>query len=290
MPEPILSEGLVETEHLRLYVLHARPAEPQGQVLLLGGSNFDLRLKRQFLTTALARDFEVLTYEPRGIGRSDRPAGEWEMEAYAADALALLDALGWQEADVFGESFGGMTALHVARVAPERVGRLALASTTAGGAGGSSFDIGAFLALPREEAAAASLALQDRAIAQLGISDPSAYARKLQERIAFETAFADPSIVSGGYAKLLRARAAHDVWAALRGILHPTLVLIGARDGQAPPEAQHAMAARLPNAEALEFDAGHGVAFSEPDATEALSARWQRAKSQRSTTEERKHG
>lgn len=274
MADPTVTEGPVETARLRLHVLRAAPAAPQGRVLVLGGSNFDLRLKRQFLATPLAHLCEIVAYEPRGIGRSAHPPGDWTMADYAADAAALLDALGWDQADVLGESFGGMTALHLARRAPDRVRRLALASATAGGAGGASVDLRPFLSLPPEDAAARALALQDSAFDTLRTTEPAAYARKLAERRAFEAAFADPSVTSGGYARLLAARARHDIWDALPQIPHPTLVLIGMRDRQAPPAAQRAMAARLPEAEVLAFDAGHGLAFATPAVMEALCARW----------------
>lgn len=140
MAPQMLSEGPVETHRLILHTLRSAPNRPARRVLILGGSNFDLRLKRQFLDTPLANQFEILTYEPRGIGRFRQPDGARTMKDYAVDAVALMDAVGWDRVNVVGESFGGMTALHLAYQFPERVARLALASTTAGagGAGGGS--------------------------------------------------------------------------------------------------------------------------------------------------------
>ena len=60
------------------------------------------------------------------------------MAEYAADALALLDAVGWERPRVLGISFGGMVAQELAATAPERIARLALLCTSPGGAGGSS--------------------------------------------------------------------------------------------------------------------------------------------------------
>ena len=136
--EPKLREGPIATDRLTLYALRSTPKRPEGRVLLLGGSNFDLRLKRQFLTTNLAARFEILTYEPRGIGRTEQPEGAWDMADYAADAAALMDAVGWDQADIVGESFGGMTALHVCHLFPDRVARVAVISATAGGRGRGS--------------------------------------------------------------------------------------------------------------------------------------------------------
>ncbi|MDG4649752.1 alpha/beta hydrolase [Roseibacterium sp. SDUM158017] len=271
---PEVNEAQVRTARLSLHVLRSRPDRPEGRVLLLGGSNFDLRLKRNFLESELARRFEILTYEPRGIGRSERPDGAWSMEDYARDADALMAAAGWDSADVLGESFGGMTALHLAHRFPHRVARLAVASAAAGGAGGSSADIAHLLEMPRRKGAAEALMLLDAANVALRDGDPDAFAARLDARLAFETAFADPALVSGGYRRLLAARAAHDVWDALPRIAQETLVITGSRDRQAPPEAQAAMARRLPNAEHWVYDCGHGVAFATAQPMRELCARW----------------
>lgn len=269
-----IAESIVDTKRLSLFTLRSTPPDPKGRVLLLGGSNFDLRLKRQFLQSALAQMFEIVTYEPRGIGRSGQPDGDWQMDDYARDAIAVLDALGWVSADVVGESFGGMTALHLALLAPDRVGRLAVASAAAGGAGGSSYDISTFLDLPPTEAAGQALCLQDTANGALRLSDPRSFQERLDARLAFDTAFAKPSVDSGGYARLLAARARHDVWDNLADIVHDTTIISGTRDQQAPLAAQRAMAGRLTNAQQWEYDAGHGVAFARPVVMTDLCTHW----------------
>ena len=77
--------------------------------------------------------FEVLIHDQRGLGRTDVPAGPYSMADYAADALALLDEVGWERPRVVGISFGGMVAQELAVTAPDRIGRLALLCTSPGG-------------------------------------------------------------------------------------------------------------------------------------------------------------
>ena len=263
----VIEEGMLSTERIDLYHLRIkRPDAPK--VLLLGGSNFDLRLKRAFLNSPLALNCDLSTYEPRGIGRTQHPTGPWTMQDYARDALAALDALGWSDAIVVGESFGGMTALHLALLAPERVCRMVIASATAGGPEHASYDIARFLDLPLEDAAREALCLQDTRNAALRQHDPEAFAQKVSERMTFETAFRDPSLTSGGYPRLLEARRAHDCTARLDKITVPTTVIAGRFDTQARPEAQKALADALPNSSFHLFDAGHGVLFTDPTATQ----------------------
>ena len=73
-----------------------------------------------------ARHCRVIAFDPRGNGRSDRPAdadayGEYE---YAADALAVLDETGTDQAVVVTHSLGAQRSLLLAADHPERVTRL----------------------------------------------------------------------------------------------------------------------------------------------------------------------
>lgn len=270
--EAAVQEGPLRTDRLTVHHLRRQAGGPQSpRVLLLGGSNFDLRLKRTFLNAPWVQHCDIVTYEPRGIGRTEQPDGPWTMSDYADDALAVLDAVGWKAAHIVAESFGGMTALHVAARAPQRVTQMIISSATAGGPEHASYDIAEFLDLSRQDAARAALCLQDCRQEDLAKTDPSAFEKSLADRVAFETAFAVPSIASGGYGRLLTARRGHDCTTALDGITAPTTVIAGRFDRQASPAAQHALAERLPNAEFHLMDAGHGVLFSAPEALDVTA-------------------
>ncbi|HEY8556975.1 MAG TPA: alpha/beta hydrolase [Actinomycetes bacterium] len=71
----------------------------------------------------LARHYRVVTYDPRGNGRSDRPATAeaYDDGQYVADALAVLDATGTREAVLVGLSRGGRWAVELAAARPELV-------------------------------------------------------------------------------------------------------------------------------------------------------------------------
>jgi pimeloyl-ACP methyl ester carboxylesterase len=81
----------------------------------------------------LAERFRVLSFDNRGIGESDKPAGPYSARLMADDVLQVLDEAGVERAHVIGASLGGMIAQEVAVAAPERVDRLVLCCTTPGG-------------------------------------------------------------------------------------------------------------------------------------------------------------
>ncbi|GJN19644.1 hypothetical protein PR202_gb06939 [Eleusine coracana subsp. coracana] len=82
-----------------------------------------------------AEGVEVCCFDNRGVGRSSVPTSksQYTTAIMATDALALMDHLGWQSANVFGHSMGSMIASKLAAMAPERVASLALLNTTGGG-------------------------------------------------------------------------------------------------------------------------------------------------------------
>jgi len=74
--------------------------------------------------------FTLLRYDMRGQGESEVPEGPYTPEIHARDLLGLLDRLGWKEAALVGLSNGGIVAMALALLAPERVRGLVLCCTT----------------------------------------------------------------------------------------------------------------------------------------------------------------
>ena len=75
---------------------------------------------------ALTPLFRVIALDARNHGASPHGAG-MRYATLAADVLETLDALGVARAAVIGHSMGGKTAMTLATMAPDRVGRLLVA-------------------------------------------------------------------------------------------------------------------------------------------------------------------
>ena len=81
--------------------------------------------------TPLADRFDVVGFDYRGLGDSERGDGPITAATLAEDARALLDALSIPRAHVLGWSLGSLVAQELALADPERVASLVLYGTWA---------------------------------------------------------------------------------------------------------------------------------------------------------------
>ena len=120
---------LVTTEDAQLRCEHSlRPGAPA--LLLLNPLGSSLEIWDDPFP-ALCERYEVVRYDMRGHGESTTGSKtELTMEQLARDALAVLDACGIARAHLCGLSIGGMTAMQIATLWPDRVLKVALCSTS----------------------------------------------------------------------------------------------------------------------------------------------------------------
>jgi pimeloyl-ACP methyl ester carboxylesterase len=75
---------------------------------------------------ALARDFEVIAVDQRGIGLSDKPEDGYDAGTLANDLVGLMDQLGHERFSVVGVDTGMLIGYALAADHPDRVARLAV--------------------------------------------------------------------------------------------------------------------------------------------------------------------
>ncbi|MEJ3657481.1 alpha/beta fold hydrolase [Actinomycetes bacterium KLBMP 9759] len=177
----------------------------------------------------------------------------------AADAVAVLDALGWESAHVLGTSMGGMIAQTVAIEHPSRVRTLTSVMSTPSPRIGRA-KLAAMSALAAPPARNADEAAE-RAVRTFRVIGSPGY--PLDEdwlRTYARTAFARSHDPAGGRRQLAAISASPSRVPGLRRVSVPTLVVHGEEDPLVRPAGGRATAAAVPGARLVTYPGmGHNL-------------------------------
>jgi 3-oxoadipate enol-lactonase len=94
--------------------------QADGELLILNNGVFMNTTSWAFQLPALSARYRVLTYDMRGQGQSEHPAGEYSLEQHGEDLAALMEALHLDKAHMVGTSYGGELNLVMGLKYPER--------------------------------------------------------------------------------------------------------------------------------------------------------------------------
>jgi len=243
------------------------------RLLIISGTGGDLRHSPNIFDMPVAKHFEILAYDQRGLGQTSRPDISYTMADYAADADALLETIGWDRCLVMGISFGGMVAQELALRYPERVERMVLACTSSGGAGGASYPLHELADLPVEDYVRRILELSDtrRDSAWQG-ANPLRFQALFDLTLASLQVGADEPGRSFGTRRQLEARARHNAYNRLPALRMPVYLCGGRYDGIATPANLEAMQKQIPGARLELFEGGHLFFFQDPRAFDRIEA------------------
>lgn len=101
----------------------------QGQPLLfihgLGSSTRDWERQAAFFS----RHYQVIIFDLRGHGKSDKPPGPYSVQLFASDTARLIGSLGIGNTHVVGLSMGGMIAFQLALETPELVSSMVIVNS-----------------------------------------------------------------------------------------------------------------------------------------------------------------
>jgi pimeloyl-ACP methyl ester carboxylesterase len=176
---------------------------------------------------ALAADFRCVLFDPRGTGQSRDVAGDHTVAAMAADATAVLDAVGAERAHVLGWSLGAAAAMALVTQRPERVASLTLITPWAR----TDPHVRAGLAIMRDLAVAAEPAAAEVATLWLILSRAAVNAAgeqlDLDARAAVEAPGYPRAEVLAAYCE---SGLEHDLLDELRSLDVPALVVGGDED------------------------------------------------------------
>ena len=228
------------------------------------------------MVPGLAENFQVISYDNRGVGESDKPAGSYTAQLLAEDLAGLLAALGIEKAAVFGHSMGGFVAQAFALAYPEKVTHLILSATNFGG--------------PRhvpvtQEALAVLMDTTSDPLTRLRngilISCAEGFAERqpavVEEWLAYR---AENPIDPVGYQAQMGVGLSLMSEAAcfehkLKAVTAPTLILSGDEDKVVPPANVDLLAEVIPQAKtAVITQAGHFFPIEQPDTAVANVTRF----------------
>jgi 3-oxoadipate enol-lactonase len=75
-----------------------------------------------------SKHYTCISVDLRGTGESDKPVGVYSTEMFADDVAALMQAIGLEQAHIFGLSLGAATGIWLAAKYPDRIKSLSLHS------------------------------------------------------------------------------------------------------------------------------------------------------------------
>jgi pimeloyl-ACP methyl ester carboxylesterase len=213
----------------------------------------------RLLMPALARDFQVVAVDQRGIGLSDKPLDGYDTGSLAADLVALMDALDHQRFALYGTDTGMPISYAVAADHPDRVERLAVSEAPLN-------------QLPAEVNEALVRGRED--IFFGAKFDASAGTRKLPDdavRYYIDLLASDPDALRGsfGFYRALNATAAQNGERKTRRLTLPVLAMGGAEStGEATANTMKLVAEDVQSV--VIPGAGHWIAEQAPE--EVLAA------------------
>ncbi len=202
---------------VRLYFETEGTGEPL--VLISGQGNDHHGWKH--VRSDLTAHYQVIVYDHRGTGASDKPeAPAYSTRGFANDLICVLDHLQIARAHAYGVSMGGRISQWLAIDHPKRVGALIMGCSTPGNAHGV-----------RRPPHVDALMKSGDPVRLLDLLVSPQWAKANQEFLV-ELAAAGMRYPVPQFAKKLHYRAseAHDAWDLLPSITAPTLLLHGSED------------------------------------------------------------
>ena len=206
--------------------------------------------------------FQVLTFDQRGSGQSEKPDMAYTIAMLADDTAALMDHVGFSSAHIIGVSMGGMIAQEFALRHTPKVRSLVLGCTTPGGP--KAIPLGG-------EGVASAYSTKELSAEERG--------RPLAEA-AFTKGYVDahPEIITAmiesrrnrpidtvGFGHRMKAAFTHDTYERLPQISCPTLVITGKQDALIAAENSNLLVERIPGATSVFLEpAGHVFWIEQP--------------------------
>jgi 3-oxoadipate enol-lactonase len=193
---------------------------------------------------ALKAAFRVITYDVRGHGRSEVGDGQYTLEMFVDDLIALLDHLRLDKVVLCGLSMGGYIALRAVERNPERCRAVILADTTSN-ADSNEAKLRRAASIKRIKSTGVKPYAEEFPKAVLS---PQTH-QKRTDVVEMVRGMIQSNSPIGICGALLAMAARTDTTASLSKVSDPALILVGQEDKTTPPELSEKMHQLIPNSE-----------------------------------------
>lgn len=212
-----------------------------------------------FVAELGARGFDVVRFDNRDAGRSTSTEGGYLLPDMAADAVAVLDDVGWETAHVFGMSMGGMIVQQLGISYPERLRSITSLMSTTGNQEYGTASRAAREALmtpsPPDREGWLALRVQTEKV-WASPSEWSVESSRAKGELLYDYGV-QPDNVIHQYTAVMQSGSRED---ALPAISTPTLVLHGSEDTLIHPSGGRRTAELIPGARYIELEGmGHDM-------------------------------
>lgn len=229
-------------------------------IVLINGIGCDTR-SWEFLIPFLASSFQVINFDMRGSGKSDKPDKPYTISEITNDTYDLLSGLNIKRANILGFSLGGCVAIELAINHPEIIDKLILLSTTPS------------LKKPYPPTETAKLSLNQTEVTPDSLKNiydiiygPDFKKRfKIEEfiKMRMEDPYPQPSFA---YINQLHALNNFDMCDKVDRIADKTLIIAGSNDNMIPPDNSKWLHKKIMHSKlSIIKDAGHILPVECPD-------------------------
>lgn len=195
------------------------------------------------------KHYRIITFDNRGVGKSDKPQGPYSMKMMSEDTVKLMDYLGIEKTHVLGASMGGMIAQELAINYPQRIKKLVLACTSA-----NLKDNGKPEELKKHMQENNNSQMIDPTM-MIGLSFNKPLYKYTALFFGKISMMFSGSKNDAGFAGQGEACSNHNTLDRLQFITAPTLVIVGTKDKLILPVSSEVIASKIPNAKLVKLRA-----------------------------------
>lgn len=243
-------------------------AGPAGAPALVLGHSIlaSTRMWRGQLEMLLGLGLRVVSIDTRGHGASDAPPPKCSLDDLVADSIRVLDELRIARAHFMGVSLGGMVALGLGILHPDRVASLIVCDARADAPPAFAAPWDERIATAQEHGTAAlAESTAERWFGQDFLRREPAIAGEIKEMIGATSV--------GGFVACARALQGLDYLGRVARITAPTQWIVGANDGPLPDAMRHLQSLVPGSALEVIAAAGHLPNVDQPAAFNEVVAR-----------------